>query len=175
MLRVNFILRVNDNDKYIFIINNRELFHLFFMYLNFDFLLREDKELAYIKSNDDMAISKINKNETLCLLVLRLLYQNKMDTISLSDNIEITVKELQEKLFSVGFENNSNERVKKSTLSEMLRVFKRHSIIYYNGDLNMDDTVIIIYPSIEVAMDFKMMDEILTRLDSLKGGEESYD
>jgi hypothetical protein len=70
MLKVNFLLRTTDNDKYMFIINHKELLALFFEYMNFDFIIREDKELAYIKSNDDSLINRINKNETLCLLVL---------------------------------------------------------------------------------------------------------
>jgi hypothetical protein len=35
--------------------------------------------------------------------------------------------------------------------------------------------VIVIYPSIEVAMDFRQMDEIVTRIESLKGGDDSDD
>jgi hypothetical protein len=49
-----------------FIIYHKELLTLFFEYMNFDFIIREDKELAYIKSNDDSLINRINKNETLC-------------------------------------------------------------------------------------------------------------
>ena len=175
MLKVNFLLRTSDNDKYMFIINHKELLTLFFEYMNFDFIIREDKELAYIKSNDDTLINRINKNETLCLLVLRLLYQERIDEVSLTDEIEITIKELQDKLFSVGFENQANDRVKRSALSEMLKTFRQHNIIYYSGDLALDNTVIVIYPSIEVAMDFRQMDEIVTRLESLKGGDDSDD
>lgn len=174
LLKVNFLLRKTiSNDMYSFIINHKELLVLFFDYINFDFIIHEDKELAYIKTNDDKVISAINKNETLCLLVLRLLYQNKIDEVSLADEIEITVKDLQDKLFSVGFDSNSNDRVRKGTLIEMLKVFKQHNIIFYNGDLALDDTTIVIYPSIEVALDFKKMDEILTRLDLLRGGDDN--
>lgn len=175
LLKVNFLLRSNNNDNYLFIINHKELLSLFFEYINFEFIIREDKELAYIKSNDDTLINRINKNETLCLLVLRLLYQEKLDIVSLSDQIEITIKELQDKLFSVGFDNQNNDRVKKSTLIEMLKTFKQHNIIYYNGDLSLDNTTIEIYPSIEVAMDFKQMNEVIIRFEMLKGGEDSDD
>lgn len=175
LLKVNFLLRLNNNDNYLFIINHKELLSLFFEYINFEFIIREDKELAYIKSNDYTLINRINKNETLCLLVLRLLYQEKLDIVSLSDQIEITIKELQDKLFSVGFDNQNNDRVKKSTLIEMLKTFKQHNIIYYNGDLSLDNTTIEIYPSIEVAMDFKQMNEVITRFEMLKGGEDSDD
>lgn len=175
LLKVNFLLRLNNNDNYLFIINHKELLSLFFEYINFEFIIREDKELAYIKSNDDTLINRINKNETLCLLVLRLLYQEKLDIVSLSDQIEITIKELQDKLFSVGFDNQNNDRVKKSTLIEMLKTFKQHNIIYYNGDLSLDNTTIEIYPSIEVAMDFKQMNEVIIRFEMLKGGEDSDD
>ena len=56
----------------------------------------------------------------------------------------------------------------------MLRIFKRHNIVFYNEkEIILDNAVIQIYPSIEVAMDFKEMAEIVNRLDMLKGGEEA--
>ena len=57
----------------------------------------------------------------------------------------------------------------------MLKVFKQHNIVYFNEDLSLDNTSITIYPSIEVVMDYKKMDEILKRLEILTGGEEIYD
>lgn len=172
-MKVNFILKRVNAESYLFIISHKDLFPLFFEYLNFEFILREDKELAYIKSNDDKLSKNFTKNETLCLLILRLLYQGKMDEISLSDDIEITVGELQNALFASGFEVSSNDRVKKNTLNETLKTFKKHNIVAYNTDeLGLDNSTILIYPSIEVAMDFKEMSEIVSRLDMLNGGEE---
>ena len=47
----------------------------------------------------------------------------------------------------------------------MLRIFKRHNIVFYNEkEIILDNAVIQIYPSIEVAMDFKEMAEIVNRL-----------
>lgn len=173
LLKVNFLLRKLNQPMYLYILSHKEMFSLFFEYINFDFILREDKELAYIKSNDEKLSKNLNRNETLCLLVLRLLYQKKIDEVSLSDDIEITIKELQDQLFAVGFDGASNDRVKKSTLNDMLRVFKQHNIVYYREkDIIMDNSIIQIYPSIEVAMDFKEMTEVVNRLDMLKGGEE---
>lgn len=173
LLKVNFLLRKLNQPMYLYILSHKEMFSLFFEYINFDFILREDKELAYIKSNDEKLSKNLNRNETLCLLVLRLLYQKKIDEVSLSDDIEITIKELQDQLFAVGFDGASNDRVKKSTLNDMLRVFKQHNIVYYSEkDIIMDNSIIQIYPSIEVAMDFKEIREVVNRLDMLKGGEE---
>ena len=167
-------MRRINNEMYLFILSHKEMLSLFFEYINFEFILREDKELAYIKSHDEKLSKNLNRNETLCLLVLRLLYQKKIDEISLSDEIEITIKELQDQLFAVGFEGVANDRVKKGTLNEMLRIFKRHNIVFYNEkEIILDNAVIQIYPSIEVAMDFKEMAEIVNRLDMLKGGEEA--
>ena len=175
LLKVNFLLRRTNKEMYSFIMNHKELLSLFFEYMNFDFNIREDKELVYIKSNDDTLISNITKNETLALLVLRLIYQKKMDEVSLADEVETTIAELQNQLFSFNFDSQNNDRVKRSTLREMLQIFKQHNIIYYKDDLALDDTVITIYPSIEVAMDFKEINEILTRIELLKGGDDIDD
>lgn len=174
LLKVNFILKTINSEIYMFIYNNEDILKHFFSFMNFQFILRKDKELAYIKVLDDKSISRINKNETICLLTLRLLYQDKLNEVSLSDDVEITVKELQDKLFSVGF-NGVTEKVKKTIFVEMLRTFKQHNIIYYKDDLSLDNTRIIIYPSIEVVMDFKEIDEIIKKLETFEGGEDIYD
>ncbi len=175
LLKVNFLLRKTNKEMYSYTNNHKELLSLFFEYMNFDFNIREDKELVYIKSNDESLISNISKNESLALLVLRILYQKKVDEVSLADEVEITIAELQNELFSISFEQQSNDRVKRNTLREMLLIFKQHNIIYYKDDLALDDTVITIYPSIEVAMDFKNINEILTRYELLKGGDDIDD
>ncbi len=175
LLKVNFLLKITNKEMYSFIINHDELLSLFFEYMNFDFNIREDKELVYIKSNDDTLISNISKNETLALLVLRLIYQKNIDEVSLADDVETTVGELQNQLFSFNFDPQSTDRVKRSTLQEMLKTFKKHNIIYYKDDLGLDNTTITIYPSIEVAMDFKEINEILTRIEILKGGDDIDD
>ena len=149
LLKVNFLLRKINSETYSFILSHKEMFYLFFQYLNFDFFIREDKELVYIKSDDEKLSKSLNRNETLCLLVLRILYQRKLDEVTLSDEIEITTKELQDQLFAIGFEGTANDRVKKSVLNELLRVFKQHNIIYYSEkDINLDSSWITIYPSI---------------------------
>ena len=174
LLKVNFILKLTNAEIYMFICNNEEILKLFFSFMNFEFVLRKDKELAYIKSLEDKLISRINKNETICLLTLRLLYQEKLSEVSLSDDIEVTVKELQDKLFSVGF-SGTNEKLRKTIFTDMLRIFKQHNIVYYRDDLSLDNTRISIYPSIEVVMDFKEIDEVIKKLESFEGGEEVYD
>lgn len=174
LLKVNFILKVTSAEIYMFICNNKEVLSYFFSFMNFDFIVRQDKELAYIKSFDDKSISKINKNETICLLTLRLLYQEKLSEVSLSDDVEVTVNELQDKFFSVGF-NGVAEKVKKTMFADMLRTFKQHNIIYYRDDLSLDNTRILIYPSIEVVMDFKEIDEVIKKLESFEGGDDIYD
>ena len=57
-----------------------------------------------------------------------------------------------------------------------LKIILQHNIIYYSEkDINLDSSWITIYPSIEVAMDFKDLSEIVSRLDSLKGGDDIYE
>lgn len=176
LLKLNFILRINNKDSYEFLVKHKELMSLFFAFMNFDFIVKESKELVYIKSCDDSAIMRVNKNETIALLVLRLLYQEHLEEVRLDDEINVTVKELQDKLFAISFKEMTNDRVKKSTLNDMLRIFKQHNIIYYKEkDLSLDDTLITIYPSIEVVMDFKQINEIVARLDSLVKVDEEDD
>lgn len=165
LIKVNFIIKERLEDQYMFILTNKELFKLFFMYMNFDFYLLEHKELAYIKT--ESSINRISANETKYLLVLRLLYQLRVVDTSVLTN-EIKVSEFKEKLtdlFNIIIKNNNE-------LNTTLRYFKAHNIIYYKKELN-DDDFIKIYPSIEFVFDFRKFDEILIKIESFKGGDDN--
>ena len=170
LIKVNFLLRIKNLDYYLFILQHKELFRLYFDFINFELYVREDKEVIYIKNDNTKLGKNLTKNETLCLLVLRLLYEEKLKEVSLSNDIEVSATELQNKLYATTFDQSNNDRVKKTNLDNMLKVFRLHDIIDYKSkDLGFDNTIITIYPSIEVAMDFKEISDVINRLELLSG------
>lgn len=174
LLKINYIIKSRDKENYNFMLSNKKLFISFFTLINFETGFLETKEIIYIKSKDRELNSNIKKNETIILLCLRILYQNKLEEVNLSSQVEIKLIDLSNKLINVGFNDVKKDRVKQGVLKDALKLFKDHNIISYIGELE-DDSVITIYPSIEVVMDFRQIQDIVDRLSGLTGGNEDED
>lgn len=173
ILSVNFIVKALNHDDYVFINNNVSLFTSFFKYMDFEFYVDNIREIAYYKTDDETIGSRLNKNETIILLCLRKLYQAKLEEVSLDNEIYVSSNELNLMLSSVGFIDGFRERSKNQVLMDALRKFRNHGLIDYKvKDIAINEGYITIYSSIEVATDFRNLQEITARLDALsKGGE----
>ena len=66
------------------------------------------------------------KNESVILLLLRRFYYQKMQEVSLLDNITITLQQLHDAINATGI---FDKRINKSELKEVFRVLKRYNII----------------------------------------------
>ena len=97
------------------------------------------------------------KNESLVLLLLRRCYYQKMQEISLLDNITITLEELHDAISETGI---VDRRLNKGELKEIFRVLKRYNIIDLSSNSLEDNTIIIIYPTILYVLPIERIEEI---------------
>ncbi|WP_308698772.1 DUF4194 domain-containing protein, partial [uncultured Thomasclavelia sp.] len=108
-------------------------------------------------------------NESLVLLLLRRCYYQKMQEISLLDNITITLEELHDAISETGI---VDRRLNKGELKEIFRVLKRYNIIDLSSNSLEDNTIIIIYPTILYVLPIERIEEIDNILDDYqKRGE----
>lgn len=165
-----FIVMDLNEKVYTFIRLNFELLNNFFSLIGFDLVDRADIGVYYIKSDSNKFLKNIKKNDTIILLVLRVLYEEQMEKVTISKNVEIKYDQLQQKLLNINFEYVSKERVQISHIIDSLKLLRSHNIIKFVGSKINDDTVITIYPSIEVILDFNLIGNVLNKLDEIKGG-----
>ena len=114
----------------------------------------------------------LNKVTSLILLIIRLLYNQKLPEISLDNQIRINILELQEKYEQLL--NSNNERLKINELRDGLKILKRYNLVDFKGDdYQKDDFSIIIYPTIQYAVGINNVNEIISKIESYKGSEEN--
>jgi len=162
-----FIVKTLAEKQYNFIMANEELFKSFFSLIGFEFKSRYDLETHYIKSDNNLFAKNIRKNDTIILLILRLLYEDLVEKVTLNEHVEIKYYELEQKLLEVGFEDVYRERVRTSSIIDSLRLFRNHNIISFKVSGLNDNTVITIYPSIEVVFDFADVENVLNRVNEI--------
>ena len=106
--------------------------------------------------------------QTIVLLLLRKLYFQKSQELQDTEFIHITLGELHGEIEATGI---YNERLKKTELKTIYQFLSRYNICERVGDLNEDDSRLIIYPTINYILPVQKIEEINQRIQQFKKGD----
>ena len=171
LINVNYLTAEKEEDKtnYYFIIAHLDCFKAYFELGGMELTHYQVSKSLVLKS-DYIPKQTLTKINSIIILIIRLLYHQKLHDTSLTREIIITTKELQEKYEHINI--NGEERIKKGDLEETLRILKKHNIINYKGsDFLNDDFLITIYSTIKYAIGIDSLEKIQTKIETYKGGE----
>ena len=156
LLAVNFICggRKRDREDYYFISENEQLY-------------KADR-VIYIHNLNNYNHLNLNQMQTIVLLLLRKLYFQKSQELQDTEFIHISLGELHSEIEATGI---YNERLKKTDLKNIYHFLSRYNICERIGDLNEDDTRLIIYPTINYILPIQKIDEINQRIQQYKKGD----
>ena len=111
---------------------------------------------------------KLKRDETLVLLILRLLYHEKMKEASLNDNIVCEVSDIHEKYDYLEIKKKLN----KTDLVSSLRLFRRYNLIEVTGDLSTSSCKVVILPTILMAIKSEDITEVYNTVNKITAQEE---
>ncbi len=175
LINVNYLtaFKVEDKKDYYFICNYIDSFKSYFQIGGRELVHYSNQRTLVLQSDNSPKIS-LNKMTSIIILILRLLYTQKIHDLSLDNQIITTTGEIQEKFVQLAL--SANERIKSNELYEGLKLLKRHNIIDYKGnDFQSDDFVLIIYPTIQYAVSLNDINMIINKINSYKSMEEDYE
>lgn len=169
LLAVNFLCgaRKKDRDDYYYIQSHEFLFKNFFILLDYEFYLKKVDSIAYIQNQQHYNHLHLNQLYSVILMLLRKLYFQKTLELQDSDFISITVGELHSEIETTGL---YDKRITKTDLKEVYQFLSRYNICERIGDLNDDETRLIIYPTINYILPVSKIDELTNRINSYKKG-----
>ena len=168
LLNVNYLTgeKEEDTSNFYFISLNFVCFRSYFAIINMELLIYKENKIVVLNAPNSLKLS-LNKTQSVILLILRLLYNEKLKDISLTDKIAITVLDIRDKYEQIGFLDE--EKLTPTRLLEILRIFKRYNLINYKGtELKQDDFVIIIYKTIQYAISIDTIEELNSKINSYK-------
>ncbi|NLG82371.1 MAG: DUF4194 domain-containing protein, partial [Bacilli bacterium] len=140
--------------------------------INWEVEINEDYGVIHLNNLSNINRLNLNLNESILLLLLRQIYQEKLKEVSLTQNILINIEELKVRYDSLKIRD---KQLDKTTLRNTIRLFKRYNLIEpLDSDYALGDTRIIIYPTILMAIKVDDIMKISEKLDSyrLGGGED---
>ncbi|MDR3166937.1 MAG: DUF4194 domain-containing protein [Treponema sp.] len=169
LLAKTFIIRgiAREEELYDFTIRNSGLFDAWFSCM--DAVLVRDEGLGVIcfRGGGDTRL-RLGREETCALLTARLLYEEKRAELSLTAFPTVSVLDFIQK-----YNVLVGEEIKKTRLVEVLRRLQSHKLIGADSpDLSDSEGILILYPSLAMALDRDSIDELLASLSRREKTEE---
>ncbi len=175
LLSVCFICKKKEDTKsdYYFIESNLEALNEYLSLLDYEIELNKTIGVAQLINKNNSNKVNLKLIDSILLLILRILYHEKMEELSLTEDIMVQVSEIQEKFIALDFQDKIMDKTK---LLDSLRVLKRYNIIQnLDSNMTLGDSRIIIYPSILMALRMEDITKVYEKLNTYKRKEVKED
>lgn len=172
LLQVNLLTKrkISDANDYRFILAFKEIFEAFFLLMDFSLNIKREDEVVYITNDSLYNHLRLKKEESILLLVLRILYQRKKDFVTLNEDVEIFLHEIHSELMRIGYLDN--KRITKDKLKPTLSFLRSYNLIDYIDRGLHNDARIKIYPTIIYVTNLESIKEVVDKLDGYMEGSE---
>lgn len=151
LMSICFIVRRNEATKsdYYFILRMKDVFLRYLDVLGYTLEINEEYGVIQLVNRENYNHLNLRLNDSIILLILRILYDEKKRELSLTD-VVVNLGDIQEKYLSLKIRE---KQIDKTTMNNALRLFKRFNLIeILDRDLMQEEARIIIYDSILMAV-----------------------
>ncbi len=174
LLANSFLARdKNDNkEMYYFVISYKEYFDEYFNVMDFELVLNRELGAIQLLHRENNNLLRLKKEETIILLILRILFHEHLVKTSVNDNVVIKVDEIHDYYDSLELK----KKINKTDLVKNLRLFKRYNLIETLGDITKSTTPIVIYPTILLAINTQTINDVynfITNIETKTGSENN--
>ncbi len=165
LLANSFLARDKKDNKesFYFVITYKELFEEFFSILNYELVVDRNLGAIQLATESVSHLLKLKKEESIILLILRLLYQEKLKETTLNSNIIITTSDIHEKYDVLEL----RKKITKTDLVAVLRLFKKYNLLEALDDITKSDTQIVLFPTLLQAINTQNVNEVAATISKL--------
>ena len=157
------------NPDYLFVERNFELFQDYLEYAGFRLERDSNYGVIFLTSSYEFNQIKLDKATTLMLYVLRLIYEEEREKLSLSRDIFTTTGDLVHKMLSLGIIKRKPANL---TLRDSLRTLNRFRIVEkVDGPWENADTRLLILPTILFIVTNERISNMYQLIDEEETGE----
>jgi hypothetical protein len=172
LLSICFLCKKNEASKndYYFILRHKEVFNSYFKVLGFQIEINEEYGVAQLVNTLNYNRLQFKLFDSIILLLLRVLFDEKIRELSLVNDVVVTIGEIQEKFLALKIRD---KLIDKTTLNNSLKLLKRFNIIEnLDRDLTSEDSRIIVYQSILMALRVDDVKAVYDKINIYKKGGE---
>ena len=163
----------STREKYYYVINHEESFRQIFLPIGYTLVIHRNLRVVQLINNHGSGRIALKKYESIILLIFRLLYVEKRESLSTNeDRIYATVEEIKNEYEKL----NLPRKFDRAFLEDSIRNIKRYNLVQVADKLVDMDARIQIYPSVMLAMPdsniSKAYDETVKLLSQYENSEE---
>ena len=160
-------------EKYYYVINHEESFRQIFLPIGYTLVIHRNLRVVQLINNHGSGRIALRKYESIILLIFRLLYVEKRESLSTTEaRIYATVEEIKNEYEKL----NLPRKFDRAFLEDSIRNIKRYNLVQVADKLVDMDARIQIYPSVMLAMPdaniSKAYDETVKLLSQYENSEE---
>lgn len=174
LLGMCFICKKNEDTKadYYYILRQKEALEAYFDILGLTLEINEQYGVVQLVSREGLGHLHLRLADSIVLLILRILYDEKKRELSLTD-VVVNVGDIQEKYLSLKIRD---KQIDKTTLNNALRTLKRYNLIQLlDQDMSQEDARILIYDSILMAVRTDDIQKVSNMVDQYRKGAKTTD
>lgn len=167
LLASNFLVREKDRDAYAVVRRNKEAIERYIQVLGWELVVDERHECLYLQLPDSSFRRSLDKDMSIWMLVLRLLYQEKRQGLSISTFPATTIHEIRSK-----YETFRLSWLNKTKLDQAIKLCARYHLAEaLDSDIRSDDCRIVLYHTWIYAVDIEQLDLLQDRIEQYRTGE----
>ena len=151
LMSICFIVRRNEVTKsdFYFIQRWKPVFERYLEVLGYTLEINDEYGVIQLVNRENYNHLNLKLNDSIILLILRILYDEKKRELSLTD-VVVNLGDIQEKYISLKIRE---KQIDKTTMNNALRLFKRFNLVeLLDRDLMQEESRVIIYDSILMAV-----------------------
>ena len=159
LLKKTFIVRDKDEENrkmFYFVSKNSDFFSNYFSFMGFEVLVQKDSGVVMLSNivNENISASvavnrfRFKKIESIVLCCLWTLLSDRLHHGSLDKVIKITLSDLNIELEKYDYKKPFD----KGPLNDILKLFCKFNLIGTSGEIGDEDFTIILYPSLQFAL-----------------------
>jgi len=173
LLSCCFLCRSNQVTRadYYFVRKYKEKFSEYLSLSGYRLEINEDYGVVQLTNPQNYNRCNLKLFESIILLILRILYDEKKRELSVNDEVIINLGDIHDKFLSLKIRD---KMIDKTTLRNALSVFRRFQIIEtLDKDLGREDSRIIIFASILMAVRVEDIKQAYDKLENYRKGAKA--
>ena len=161
----------SDRSDYYFVLRYREKFQEYLEVLGYRLEINEEYGVVQLTNRYGYNHMKLKLIESIVLLILRILFDEKKRELSVSDEVIVTLGDIQDKYLSLHIQD---KMIGSTVMSNTLHLFQRFQLVQLlDRDVRNEESRVLIYNSIAMAVRVEDIRQAYEKLEVYRKGKSS--
>lgn len=168
-----FLCKGNPTNRadYYFVLKYKDKFSAYLSLVGYRLEINEEYGVVQLTNPQNYNRYNLKLYESIILLILRILYDEKKRELSVSDEVIINIGDIHDKFLSLKIRD---KMIDKTTLRNAISVFRRFQLVEaLDKDLSKEESRLIIFDSILMAVRVEDIKQAYDKLENYRKGAKT--